>query len=132
VRQVASDPAWPATLANLNGAVTELRGTIAKIDTQVGPTADKLNEALAQTKQAVEAFNVTAQTVRDFIAAQQGLGADADAALKRLAEASDSVRRLADFLERNPAAILTGRKPADEPTLAPPAPSANGPVMKKP
>jgi paraquat-inducible protein B len=134
VRQLASDPAWPATLANLNGAVTELRGTVAKIDTQVGPTADKLNEALAQTKQAVEAFNATALTVREFITAQQGLGAEADVALKRLAEASESVRRLADFLERNPAAILTGRKPADEPSLvpAPPPPPASGPTLRKP
>ena len=133
VRQLAADPAWPATLANLNGAVTELRGTMAKIDTQVAPTSDKLNEALAQTKQAVEAFNTTAQTVREFIAAQQGLGADADAALKRLAEASESVRRLADFLERNPAAILTGRKPGDEPTLAPPpAETGAGPAKKRP
>ena len=130
LRVLAADPAWPATLANLNSAITELRGAVAHIDAQVAPSSEKLNEALAQTKQAVEAFNATALTVRQFITNQQGLGADADAAMKRLAEAADSVRRLAEFLERNPAALLTGRQSAEEPSATPTP--ATGPALRRP
>ena len=132
VRTLASAPEWQATLANLNGAITDLRGVIAKIDTQVAPTATNLNDSLAQVKTAVEAFNTTALTLRQFIAAQQGLGADADVTFRRLTEAAESVRRLAEFLERNPAALITGRKPAPEPADAASAPAPAGPVLKKP
>jgi paraquat-inducible protein B len=131
IRTVASDPAWPATLANLNAAVTDLRGTLAKVDAQVAPTGDKLAEILAQTKSAVDAFNATALTARQFIAAQQGLGADADVAVKRLAEAADAVRRLAEFLERNPAALITGRK-SGEPAASAPSPASGNPPARKP
>jgi paraquat-inducible protein B len=113
VRVLASDPVWQATLANLNGAITDLRSVIAGIGTQVAPTAEKINETLAQVKTAADAFNATAQTLRQFITAQQGLGADADIAVRRIAEAADAVRRLAEFLERNPAALLTGSKNAE-------------------
>ncbi len=133
VRVLASDPAWQSTLANLNGTITDLRSAIAHLDAQVLPTGEKLGEILAQAKSAVDAFNATAQTVRQFIAAQQGLGADADLAVKRLAEAADSVRRLAEFLERNPAALLTGRKSAEPMAPATPASSpTSGPTNRRP
>jgi paraquat-inducible protein B len=124
-RALVADPAWTATLANLNGAITDLRGVITKVDGQVGPTAENLNAVLAQAKAAVEAFNATAQTARQFIAAQQGLGADADVAVRRITEAADAVRRLVEFLERNPAALITGSKnaepssPGAQPSAAP-------------
>ncbi len=129
VRLLASDPGWNAALTNLNGAVTDLRTVIAHLDAQVTPTGDKLAEILTQAKSAVNAFNATALTVREFITAQQGLGGDADVALRRLAEAADSVRRLAEFLERNPAALITGKVSSEPATPPPPAP---GPARRKP
>ncbi len=116
VRVLATDPNWQAALANLNSGITDLRAVIAHLDAQVVPTGEKLGEILTQAKSAVDAFNATALTVREFITAQQGLGADVDVAMRRLAEAADSVRRLSEFLERNPAALLTGRK-SEEPAV---------------
>ncbi len=45
-----------------------------------------------------------------FLAAQSGVGADVAATLVRLNESADAVTRLVDFLERNPNALITGRK----------------------
>jgi paraquat-inducible protein B len=125
VRVLASDPVWSSALANANGAITDLRAVINKIDGQVGPTAENLNAVLAQAKAAVDSVNAAAQTARQFVAAQQGLGADADVAVRRLAEAADAVRRLVEFLERNPAALITGSKSA-EPTAPAATPAVRG------
>ena len=44
-----------------------------------------------------------------FINAQQYLGDDASQAFSRLGEAASAVARLADYLERNPNALISGR-----------------------
>ena len=55
-------------------------------------------------------FNATSGTLRNFINAQQGLGEGASEAFGKISDAADAVQRLADFLERNPNALLTGKK----------------------
>ncbi|MEI6860901.1 MAG: MlaD family protein [Verrucomicrobiota bacterium] len=132
VRVIASDPAWQTALANANSAITDLRNVIARMDGQVGPTVENLNAVFTQAKAAVDSFNAAALTVRQFITAQQGLGADADIAVRRLAEAADAVRRLAEFLERNPAALITGSKPAEPGAPVPASPASRSPAGKKP
>jgi len=47
---------------------------------------------------------------RKFITSHAGLGEDLVDTLGHLNEAADAVKRLADFLERNPNALLTGKK----------------------
>ena len=47
--------------------------------------------------------------MKRFVSAQQYLGDDASKAFARLGDAAAAVARLADFLERNPNALLSGR-----------------------
>jgi paraquat-inducible protein B len=109
VEALATQPELKDLIVNLNAAITELRGTLAKVDTQVGTNGDELRATLAQAKQTLETFNAAAASLHKFIASQSGVGDDAARALNELAAAADSVRRLADFLERNPQALLSGR-----------------------
>lgn len=103
-------PELKATLVQMSEASAKLNQLLAKLDAQAGPTTEQLNATLAQTKSTMAAFTETAETLRRFVAAQQNLGADATAALTRLGKAADAVAQLADFLERNPNALITGRK----------------------
>ncbi len=112
---LASDPEIKATVANLNGAITDLRTTLAKVDAQVQPTADGINTTMAEMRASLDSFEQVLATVGAFVNAQQGLGDGANDAFNRLAEAAESVQRLADFLERNPGALLTGRRPPATP-----------------
>lgn len=107
---LTTSPEIKAMLKNLNGAAIELRAVLAKLDGQIAPAGENLAKTLDETRRTLEAFNATAQTLRKFINAQSSLGNDADQALAKLAAAADAVQRLADFLERNPQALLTGRK----------------------
>ncbi|MSU69300.1 MAG: MCE family protein [Opitutaceae bacterium] len=110
VDALAQTPEIKATFANLDAAVTELRATIAKVDTAVVPAGKELTATLVQAKTAFESFNNTANAARMFIASHSGLGDEVVATLEQLNAAAAAVTRLADFLERNPNALLTGKK----------------------
>jgi paraquat-inducible protein B len=100
-----------ATLADLRLTLAALHGTIGKVDAQVDANGKDLQTALAQADASLRQFSTTAVNLRRFIDAQQNLGDDAHRALSQLADAATAVQRLADFLERNPSALISGRKP---------------------
>jgi paraquat-inducible protein B len=98
------------TFDNLNGAVDDLRKTIARLDAQIEPSSKDLAATMAEARRTVQSFNDTAVAARTFISAQAGVGDELAGTLQHLNEAADAVKRLADFLERNPNALITGRK----------------------
>lgn len=106
----ATAPEIEKTLGNLNGAITELRGVLTKLDAQVTPTGQELAATLTQARGALESFNATATAAHRFIASQSGLGEEAVRTMEQLRSTAEAVQRLADFLERNPQALITGKK----------------------
>lgn len=110
VEALAAGPDVKRTFENLNTAIADMRATFAKLDKQIDPTAKDVQATLAETRKAVQSFHDAAGAVRAFVAAQSGLGDDLAGTFEHLNEAADAVKRLADFLERNPSAIITGRK----------------------
>ncbi len=113
VAAVATDPEIKKVLTNLNTAGDDLRALIARIDQQVQPSSDKLARTLDDARQALASFDAAAVSAQRFLAAQSGLGEEADKTLAKLREAANAVQRLADFLDRNPNALIVGRKAAE-------------------
>ena len=106
---LAADPAIRATLDELKTAASDVRAVMARLDGQLEPAGREVSQTMAEVRRSLQAFNTAAESVRGFMAAQSGVGADVGATLGRLNEAADAVARLAEFLERNPNALLTGR-----------------------
>jgi paraquat-inducible protein B len=106
----ANGPELKRMFDNLNGAVADLRATIAKLDAQIEPSSQDLAATLAEARKTVQAFSETATAARVFIQSNAGVGDELAGTLEHLNEAADAVKRLADFLERNPNALITGRK----------------------
>lgn len=117
VEALANGPEVKRTFENLNTAIGELRATIAKLDKQIEPVAGDVNATLGEVKKAVQAFTEATGAAKGFIAANADIGSGVAETLGHLSEAAEAVRRLADFLERNPSAIISGRK-ASAPTSA--------------
>lgn len=107
---LATNPDFKKTFDNLNAAVTDLRAAIAKLDAQIDPAGRELTATLAEARKTVQTFNETALAAKGFIGAHAGLGDELGETLGQLNEAADAVKRLAEFLERNPNALITGRK----------------------
>jgi paraquat-inducible protein B len=110
VDALARSPDTIHSIENLNKTMEALRSSIGRLDTQVDSNGKELQATLLQAKAALVSFNAAAQSAKGFINAQQNFGADTSRALERVADAAESVQRLADFLERNPNALLSGRK----------------------
>lgn len=113
VTALAADPGFKQVLNNLNAAGDDLRALIAKLDQQVQPSSDKLAQTLDDARRALGSFNAAAVEAQRLLAAQSGLGEEADKTLAKLREAANAVQRLADFLDRNPNALIVGRKPSE-------------------
>lgn len=109
VRTLADSPETRAMLANVASASARFDSVLAQIEGAVGPGAEQLNLVLQDARGSLAEFQATATMVKRFVAAQQNLGHDASTAFTRLGDAAAAVARLADFLERNPNALLSGR-----------------------
>jgi paraquat-inducible protein B len=109
VEQLAGSPELRQALVNMSEASAKLNTILAKFE-QGGPSPEQLAGTLEDAKKAIGTFTATVTTMQRFINAQQNLGDDASKAFVKLGEASSAVQQLADYLERNPNALLTGRK----------------------
>lgn len=106
---LAESPELKQTFVSLNAATQKLDAILDDY-TKTGPKGENLAKMIEDVRATVVTFNSTAATVQKFVSAQQNLGEDASVALVKLGDAAAAVRELADFLERNPSALLTGRK----------------------
>ena len=98
-----------AAFANLNKTTTDVQGLVAKLDTQVEPVR-------AELVQTLHSFHDAAESVRKLLGPQSGLGEEAVRTLRQVTETAESLQQLADFLERNPNALIRGkRRPGKEP-----------------
>lgn len=113
VEALAANPDFKRTFDNLNAAVGELRAAISRIDAQVAPTSGELQATLAEARRTIATFNTTAETARKFLNRNSVVGDELADTLQHLNEAAESVKRLANFIERNPNSIITGKKPPE-------------------
>jgi paraquat-inducible protein B len=69
---------------------------------------------LSATRNALGDLRLAIQNVSGLIGPQSSFGSDLSQALQQLSNASRAVADLAEFLERNPDALVTGRKRSKE------------------
>jgi paraquat-inducible protein B len=96
-----------AAFANLNRTATDVQGLVAKLDTQVEPVSAELVRSL-------HSFRDAAQSVQKLLGPQSGLSDETSKTLRQLTQTAESLQTLADFLERNPNALITGKKLPDK------------------
>jgi len=110
INELARSGDFQRTFVRLNETIDQLSKMLANVDAQIQPAGVKLNEAMSEAQVVLKSFNEAANSARRFISAQSGLGEETVRTMNQLAESAGSVQRLAEFLERNPNALLTGKK----------------------
>jgi paraquat-inducible protein B len=96
-----------AAFANLNKTATDVQGLVATLDTQVEPVRTELLRTL-------HSFHDAAESVHKLLGPRSALGEEAVRTLQQVRETAESLQQLAEFLERNPNALITGKRPAKE------------------
>lgn len=92
--------------ASLNQATAGLQRFVARLDAHVEPVQLELVRTL-------HSFHDAAASIQKLFGPESGLGAEAGQAIQQVTETAKSLQQLADFLERNPSALITGRKRPD-------------------
>ena len=99
----------PETVANVNKAIGSVRDLTTRLDTQAGPFLASLKTTSDRTNEALDQMRTTLATVQVFIDPSSPLATQISSALQELTGAARSVRLLADYLERNPSALVRGK-----------------------
>jgi paraquat-inducible protein B len=112
---------------DLTNAVTALHKTLDKLSARIDPLADQAEgmlvdarkaiadarEAIGDAKKSLAHFDDTLRSAQDLVTPQASLRRDLSATMQDISEAARSITSLADFLNRNPNALLSGRKSSE-------------------
>jgi paraquat-inducible protein B len=99
----------PGTLARADSTLDALRVMALRMDTGMEPLQNTLTEALQGANGASLELRNTLQALQDVTGAESPLVARLEETLNRLGAAGYAVEALAEYLSRNPDAILRGR-----------------------
>jgi paraquat-inducible protein B len=95
-------------LRSLSEVSTRLEKLVANADEKVVP---EMAAALARMDSTLKKAENTLDSINSVVSPESELRYDTQSALQEISATARSVRRLAEFLERNPSALLTGKAP---------------------
>jgi paraquat-inducible protein B len=113
LQNVLGSPHLTNTLAEAHQTLRQYRTLGEKLNGRVDPLADGATNTLHQAGQTLAQFRAAAQELRDLLAPGAPLRHDLSLVLDQVAGAAQSLSALIEFLQRNPNALLTGRKPRE-------------------
>jgi paraquat-inducible protein B len=110
VRQRVNSPELKDAIRSLTAAADEARLMLADLRTEIRPVAGGMTNLTARAGRSMDELRDTLEELRQLLNPDSPLVGEVGRALEEFAEAARSVRQLADFLERNPQALLVGRR----------------------
>jgi len=100
------------TLASISGAMNNVGKLAQNAEGQVTQLTGGLQETVSTARVTLESAQETMKNLNGFMAPNSPVGYEVVKALRELSEAARALRVLADYLERNPNAILFGKSEA--------------------
>lgn len=111
--RLANDENLTATLGNLNTAVTELSALLAEarpLVVNATAASASLNQLMDDASGAVRQAEQTLQALEATASEEGPMGHEMLTALRELSAAARAIRAMAEYLERHPEALLSGKK----------------------
>lgn len=103
VRKVVSDEKILKSLENLNGLISDGRDFF----TSTSKTVEDLNSNVSETLSSLNRF---VENVNTMVEPNSAVRYEVSMLISNVSDAAISIKSLTDFLERNPKAILTGKR----------------------
>jgi paraquat-inducible protein B len=107
----------PVTLAHADSTLESLRLLAARIDSGFVPLRDNMTAAMTGATNTSEELRLTAAALRESVGPDSPVLARLEETLNRLAAAGYAVEALAEYLARNPDALLRGKPVTPEPEM---------------
>jgi paraquat-inducible protein B len=101
--------ALPVAVTHLDETVTSLHSLVTDLNAKKGPLLDSLRVTVDDGRETLDQARATLASIDRTLAPMSPLATSVRGALQDVSEAARAVRLLADYLERNPGAIVRGR-----------------------
>jgi len=95
---------------SLRLALDEAKVVLKRVDDRVDPLADSVTNTLFDARKTLTDLRGAIRNIAGLLGPDSALPPDLRQALEELSNAGRAVAELAEFLERNPNALLTGKK----------------------
>jgi len=99
----------PDTIANINQTVASFRALATQLDAREGPLLESIKATSDKTTATLEQARATLQSMQVLVAPDSPLAVQLAASLQEVSGAARSLRLLAEYLERNPSAVVRGK-----------------------
>ncbi|MGA9725170.1 MAG: MlaD family protein [Candidatus Binatus sp.] len=116
IRQISNSPALRDVVNNsektreqLDHTLAGAQQTLSTVNSQVPPLSESLQKTSGSADAAAKQFRLTLGTVQTTIEPNSPINYQALQTLQDVSAAAHSVKELADYLQRNPSAIVRGR-----------------------
>lgn len=109
VNRLVRSPELDQAIAELHQTLASIHRVTGSLEPTVQPTMKDLRAALAEAKVSLESLNQTLASLRGLLDPSAPLVVDFSSTLTDVGDAARSVRALADYLDRKPNSIITGR-----------------------
>jgi len=121
INDLVNSPKLDSALEALDGAIQSLdrtaqsvRDLAEELDRNLVPTRERLEATARDAGETLKEGRVALRELRDTLAADSPLLYELTTSLKELSAAARAVRSLAEYLERNPSALVRGKPVAQE------------------
>lgn len=120
VQKLVNAPEIRAALVQLPEVTAQVSRTMSAVeklaltaDSAVGPIAVQAEKATTELASALQSLRRTLDATQGILSTDSGIGFELQAALVSLREAADALQLLSATLEKNPDALLRGKKPPE-------------------
>jgi paraquat-inducible protein B len=108
--RLVTTPDLTNSFASLRRTLDQAGVLLKRIDGRVDPLADSVTNTLYDAQKTLADLRLAIQNVSTLISPDSAIPSDLRQALEDLGNAGRAIADLAEFLQRNPNALLTGRK----------------------
>jgi paraquat-inducible protein B len=112
--QLVRTPDLTNSLTSLRLTLDGARAVLKRVDGRVDPLALSVASTLADVQKTLTDLRVCVRNVSDLVGSDSALRPDLMQALEQLGDAGRTVADLAEFLKRDPNALLAGKKRSKE------------------
>ena len=94
---------------NLNNAIIDARKLVNKVNSGIDPIIGNANKLTIATLATMDEMKITLETARSSISPDSDLYFQLTRTLKEIQTTANSIRALADYVQRHPDALLLGK-----------------------
>ena len=109
LKQLVTGPELRGALEELRGASADLRGMVDRLGARSDALIGSVNETVHSTNRLIDQTGRTLATIDQQVGDRSPLLADIRSLVRQIDGAARSMRLMAEYLERNPSSLITGK-----------------------